>query len=173
MRGVALVNLLHPDMPLLEVQNLRVDLRTHRGSATAVRDVGFALERGDTVGLIGESGCGKSMTALALMGLAPDNASVSGSVRLHGQELVGLPDRGWRALRGNRIAMIFQEPMTALNPVHRVGAQIAEPLRLHRACRPPRRASRPSPCWSAWASPTRRGAWTPTRTSSPAASASA
>ena len=118
-------------MPLLEVQNLRVDLRTHRGSATAVRGVGFALERGDTVGLIGESGCGKSMTALALMGLAPDNASVSGSVRLHGQELVGLPDRGWRALRGNRIAMIFQEPMTALNPVHRVGAQIAEPLRLH------------------------------------------
>ena len=118
-------------MNLLEVQNLRVDLRTHRGSATAVRDVGFALERGDTVGLIGESGCGKSMTALALMGLAPDNASVSGSVRLHGQELVGLPDRGWRALRGNRIAMIFQEPMTALNPVHRVGAQIAEPLRLH------------------------------------------
>ncbi|CAM5785593.1 ABC transporter ATP-binding protein [Ottowia pentelensis] len=118
-------------MPLLEVQNLRVDLHTHRGSAPAVRGVGFALERGDTVGLIGESGCGKSMTALALMGLAPENATVSGSVRLHGQELVGLPDRGWRALRGNRIAMIFQEPMTALNPVHRVGAQIAEPLRLH------------------------------------------
>ena len=118
-------------MALLEVQHLRVDLRTHRGSAPAVRDVSFALERGDTVGLIGESGCGKSMTALALMGLAPDNATVSGSVRLNGQELVGLPDRGWRTLRGNRIAMIFQEPMTALNPVHRVGAQIAEPLRLH------------------------------------------
>ena len=118
-------------MPLLEVQNLRVDLHTHRGSAPAVRGVGFTLERGDTVGLIGESGCGKSMTALALMGLAPENAAVSGSVRLHGQELMGLPDRGWRALRGNRIAMIFQEPMTALNPVYRVGAQIAEPLRLH------------------------------------------
>src|SRR5574337_1006243 len=120
-------------MPLLEVENLRVELHTHRGSAPAVRGVGFALERGDTVGLIGESGCGKSMTALALMGLAPDNATVSGSVRLHGQELMGLPDRGWRALRGNRIAMIFQEPMTALNPVHRVGAQIAEPLRLHQS----------------------------------------
>ena len=119
-------------MALLEVRHLRVDLRTHRGSAPAVRDVGFTLERGDTVGLIGESGCGKSMTALALMGLAPDNASVAGSVRLNGQELIGLGDRGWRELRGNRIAMIFQEPMTALNPVHRVGAQIAEPLILHR-----------------------------------------
>ena len=118
-------------MPLLDVSRLRVDLRTHRGSAPAVRDVSFALERGDTLGLIGESGCGKSMTALALMGLAPDNATVTGSVRLNGQELVGLGDRGWRQLRGNRIAMIFQEPMTALNPVHRVGAQIAEPLRLH------------------------------------------
>jgi len=119
-------------MALLEVRHLRVDLRTHRGSAPAVRDVGFTLERGDTLGLIGESGCGKSMTALALMGLAPDNASVAGSVRLNGQELIGLGDRGWRELRGNRIAMIFQEPMTALNPVHRVGAQIAEPLILHR-----------------------------------------
>ena len=118
-------------MPLLDVQDLRIELRTHRGSATAVRDVSFALERGDTVGLIGESGCGKSMTALALMGLAPDNATVTGSVRLNGQELIGLGDRGWRQLRGNRLAMIFQEPMTALNPVHRVGVQIAEPLRLH------------------------------------------
>ena len=127
-------------MPLLEVQHLRVDLRTHRGTAPAVRDVSFTLERGDTVGLIGESGCGKSMTALALMGLAPDNATVTGSVRLDGQELVGLPDRDWRRLRGNRIAMIFQEPMTALNPVHRVGAQIAEPLMLHKGL--PARAAR-------------------------------
>ena len=119
-------------MPLLQADQLRVDLRTHRGSATAVRGVSFALERGDTVGLIGESGCGKSMTALALMGLLPDNARVHGSLKLDGQELVGLPDRDWRRLRGNRIAMIFQEPMTALNPVHRVGAQIAEPLMLHK-----------------------------------------
>ncbi len=118
-------------MPLLEAQHLRVDLRTHRGTAPAVRDMSFALERGDTLGLIGESGCGKSMTALALMGLAPDNATVSGSLKLDGQELIGLRDRDWRAIRGHRIAMIFQEPMTALNPVHRVGAQIAEPLMLH------------------------------------------
>ena len=119
-------------MALLQAEHLRVSLRTHRGSATAVRDVSFALERGDTLGLIGESGCGKSMTALALMGLQPDNATVQGSLRLDGQELLGLPDRDWRRLRGNRIAMIFQEPMTALNPVHRVGAQIAEPLMLHK-----------------------------------------
>ena len=119
-------------MPLLEARALRVDLRTHRGTAPAVRDMAFSLERGDTLGLIGESGCGKSMTALALMGLAPENARVTGSLRLNGQELVGLPDRDWRRIRGARMAMIFQEPMTALNPVHRVGAQIAEPLRLHR-----------------------------------------
>ena len=127
-------------MPLLLADQLRVDLRTHRGSATAVRGVSFALERGDTLGLIGESGCGKSMTALALMGLAPDNATVSGSLKLGGQQLVGLHERDWRRVRGARIAMIFQEPMTALNPVHRVGAQIAEPLMLHR--RLPARAAR-------------------------------
>ncbi len=119
-------------MPLLEARDLRVDLHTHRGTAAAVQGMSFMLERGDTLGLIGESGCGKSMTALALMGLLPDNARVHGSLKLDGQELVGLPDRDWRRLRGNRIAMIFQEPMTALNPVHRVGAQIAEPLMLHK-----------------------------------------
>ena len=119
-------------MSLLEVRKLRVDLRTHRGTAAAVRDLSFTLERGDTLGLIGESGCGKSMTALALIGLAPENATVSGSLQLEGQELVSLRDRDWRRIRGARMAMIFQEPMTALNPVHRVGAQIAEPLMLHK-----------------------------------------
>ena len=118
--------------PLLEAAHLRVDLHTHNGTAPAVRDMGFALQPRDTLGLIGESGCGKSMTALALMGLAPDNATVSGSLKLAGRELIGLPDRDWRALRGDRIAMIFQEPMTALNPVHTIGNQIMEPMRLHR-----------------------------------------
>lgn len=91
----------------------------------------FTLRRGETLGIVGESGCGKSMTALALMGLAPANGVVSGSIRLDGEELIGLRDRAWRAVRGRRMAMIFQEPMTALNPVHRVGVQIAEPMRLH------------------------------------------
>jgi len=119
-------------MPLLEVDNLAVVLRTQRGPARAVRDVGFTLDRGQTLGLVGESGCGKSITALALLGLLPEHAQVTGSIRLDGQELVAAPERELRSLRGNRIGMVFQEPMTALNPVHTVGDQVAEPLRLHR-----------------------------------------
>ena len=119
-------------MALLEVSDLRVRLSTPRGPADAVRGIGFSIERGQTLGLIGESGCGKSITALALIGLAPDNAIVSGSVRLNGDDLVGMIERDLCKLRGDRIGMIFQEPMTALNPVHRIGRQVAEPLRLHR-----------------------------------------
>ncbi|HVE55101.1 MAG TPA: ABC transporter ATP-binding protein, partial [Ramlibacter sp.] len=119
-------------MPLIEVKDLSVELQTHRGPAFAVRDVSFSLDRGQTLGLIGESGCGKSITAMALMGLLPENARVTGSIRFEGQELVGRSEREMCALRGDRIGMIFQEPMTALNPVHSVGRQVAEPLRLHR-----------------------------------------
>ena len=119
-------------MPLLEVQDLSVVLQTQRGPARAVRNVSFTLERGDTLGLVGESGCGKSITVMALMGLLPDNAKVTGSIRFDGEELVGKADRAMCEIRGNRIGMIFQEPMTALNPVHTVGRQVAEPLRLHR-----------------------------------------
>ena len=119
-------------MPLLEVQNLGVQLQTQRGPAAAVRGVSFTLERGATLGLIGESGCGKSITAMSLMGLLPENAVVSGSIRFDGQEMVGMNDAALRHLRGNRIGMIFQEPMTALNPVHTIGDQVAEPLCLHR-----------------------------------------
>jgi peptide/nickel transport system ATP-binding protein len=119
-------------MNLLDVQDLRIELPTQRGPALAVLDVSFSLARGDTLGLVGESGCGKSLTAMALMGLLPEGARVSGSIRLDGRELVGLDERGWSALRGDRIGMIFQEPMTALNPVHTVVRQVAEPMRLHR-----------------------------------------
>ena len=118
-------------MALLEVNKLSVRLQTHRGPANAVRDVSFSLERGGTLGLIGESGCGKSITALSLLGLLPDHAHVSGSIRFDGQELVGASEPALCGLRGNRIGMIFQEPMTALNPVHRIGHQVAEPLRVH------------------------------------------
>ena len=117
---------------MLEVHDLRVSLPTSRGPAQALRGVSFDLQRGDTLGLIGESGCGKSMTALALMGLLPTGATVAGSIRFKGQELVGLPDHEMCTLRGNRIGMVFQEPMTALNPLHTVGGQVAEPLRLHK-----------------------------------------
>ena len=117
---------------LLEVRDLRVTLATASGAADALRGVSFELERGGTLGLIGESGCGKSMTALALMGLLPEGASVSGSIRFAGRELTTLDEDALCALRGDRIAMVFQEPMTALNPLHPIGRQIAEPLRLHR-----------------------------------------
>ncbi len=117
---------------LLDVRDLRVHLNTARGPADALRGIDLQIRRGETVGLIGESGCGKSMTALALMGLLPHGAVASGSIRLHGQELVGAGDAALCALRGNRLGMVFQEPMTALNPLHTIGAQVAEPLRQHR-----------------------------------------
>jgi peptide/nickel transport system ATP-binding protein len=119
-------------MALLEVSNLTVTLQTHRGPARAVRDVSFSLERGQTLGLVGESGCGKSITAMSLMGLLPENAKVEGSIRFDGEELTNRTDAQMGRIRGNRIGMIFQEPMTALNPVHSIGRQVAEPLRLHR-----------------------------------------
>ena len=119
-------------MPLLEVADLRVTLPTAHGPAEALRGVSFVLEAGDTLGLIGESGCGKSLTALALMGLLPDGARVAGSIRFDGLELTTQDEPAWCRLRGNRIAMVFQEPMSALNPLHPIGRQIAEPLRVHK-----------------------------------------
>ncbi len=119
-------------MALLEVDSLSIHLHTRQGTVQAVRDLSFALERGDTLGVVGESGCGKSLTALAIMGLLPENASLTGSIRLDGRELHGLGDGQMCQLRGDRMAMVFQEPMTALNPVQRIGAQVAETLRLHR-----------------------------------------
>jgi peptide/nickel transport system ATP-binding protein len=121
---------------LLQVTDLRVRLNTQRGLADAVRGVSFALERGETLGLIGESGCGKSITALALLGLLPERAVVSGSIRFDGEELVGRSDAELCRLRGNRIGIIFQEPMTALNPLHTIGRQVAEPMRLHQGLSP-------------------------------------
>ncbi|MBS0446609.1 MAG: ABC transporter ATP-binding protein [Proteobacteria bacterium] len=117
---------------MLDVRDLRVTLQTARGPAEALRGIGFALERGATLGVIGESGSGKSLTALSVLGLLPQGAQVAGSIRFGGRELIGLPDAALCDLRGNRIGMVFQEPMTALNPLHTIGDQVAEPLRLHR-----------------------------------------
>jgi peptide/nickel transport system ATP-binding protein len=119
-------------VPLLSVNNLHITLQTTAGALPALRGISFELERGGTLGLIGESGCGKSITALALMGLLPAGAGVSGSMLFDGVELSTLDENQWCELRGARIAMVFQEPMTALNPLHTVGHQIAEPLRLQR-----------------------------------------
>jgi peptide/nickel transport system ATP-binding protein len=116
---------------LLEVDNLTVTLATGGPPAQAVRGLSFALDRGEVLGIVGESGCGKSMTALALMGLLPDGARATGRIALDGTDMVGLPEAALCGLRGHRVAMIFQEPMTALNPLHRIGRQVAEPLRLH------------------------------------------
>jgi peptide/nickel transport system ATP-binding protein len=117
---------------LLEVAELAVDLPTPRGSQRVVDRTSFSLAEGESLGVVGESGSGKTMTALALMALTPEGARVSGSIRFEERELVGLPEEAMRQLRGDRIAMVFQEPMTALNPLHSVGAQVAEPLMLHR-----------------------------------------
>ncbi|MBL4740069.1 MAG: ABC transporter ATP-binding protein [Sneathiella sp.] len=119
-------------MALLEVENLNVDLSTAMGPARAVRNLNLTLDRGQSLGIVGESGCGKSMTALALMGLLPENAVTTGEIRLSNENLLKKSERDLCSIRGNRMAMIFQEPMTSLNPVHSVGRQIMEPLRLHR-----------------------------------------
>ncbi|WP_077037118.1 ABC transporter ATP-binding protein, partial [Pelomonas sp. KK5] len=112
---------------MLEVSDLRIRI----AGVERVRGLSFSLAAGETLALIGESGSGKTLTALALMGLLPDGAQVSGSIRFKGRELLGLRERDWCALRGKSLAMAFQEPMTALNPLHRAGAQVAEARRLH------------------------------------------
>ena len=118
---------------LLSVRDLRVALETAHGHVEALRGVSFTMQRGETLGLIGESGCGKSLTALAVMGLLPERAHVTGSVQLNGKELTQLNDAALCKVRGAQMAMIFQEPMTALNPLHPIWKQIAEPLQLHQS----------------------------------------
>ncbi|GAA3026136.1 ABC transporter ATP-binding protein [Kitasatospora albolonga] len=113
--------------PLLEVADLAVDF----GSQPAVRGVDLTLRRGETLGIVGESGSGKSVTALAVLGLLPGAARVKGSVRLEGRELVGLPSRELAGLRGNKVAMVFQDPLSAFTPVYRIGDQIVEAIRVH------------------------------------------
>ncbi|TAK52846.1 MAG: ABC transporter ATP-binding protein [Betaproteobacteria bacterium] len=118
---------------LLEVENLRVDIPTPSGLLHAVRGVDLQLDRGETLSLVGESGCGKSLTALALMGLLPAAAQRSAlRLRFGGEDLVALPEREMSDLRGDRMAMVFQEPMTSLNPAYTVGDQLEEALLRHR-----------------------------------------
>jgi peptide/nickel transport system ATP-binding protein len=116
---------------LLEVDNLSVDFGTEDGTVHAVRNVSFTLAQREVLGIVGESGSGKSVSSMAIMGLLPKTAKVSGSIKFQGDELVGLPFKQLRAYRGNKIAMIFQDPMTSLNPVFTVGYQLAEAYRAH------------------------------------------
>jgi oligopeptide/dipeptide ABC transporter ATP-binding protein len=120
-------------MSLLEVRHLKTFFATKRGEARAVDDVSFTLEQGETLSLVGESGCGKSVTALSILRLvAAPGRIVGGEIRVEGRDLLRLSEAEMRAIRGDDIAMIFQDPMTSLNPVYTVGEQIAEAIRLHR-----------------------------------------
>jgi oligopeptide/dipeptide ABC transporter ATP-binding protein len=120
-------------MPLLEVRNLKTYFFTSRGLVKAIGGISFTLDQGETLALVGESGCGKSMTALSLLRLVPaPGRVVEGEILFDGEDLLRLPLEEMRRIRGNQMAMIFQEPMTALNPVFRVGEQIGEVLRLHK-----------------------------------------
>jgi peptide/nickel transport system ATP-binding protein/oligopeptide transport system ATP-binding protein len=118
---------------LLEVKNLRVELQTKDGVVPVIDDLSFDLDYGESLSFVGESGCGKSMTALALMGLLPEKVGriASGSIKFEGRQLANASSEDLRKIRGNEISMIFQEPMTSLNPVLSVGEQISEVLRLH------------------------------------------
>jgi peptide/nickel transport system ATP-binding protein len=116
---------------LLQIRNLSIHFPTRQGRVAAVRDASFTINSGEVLGLVGESGSGKSVTALAVMRLLPPVAAVSGEILLDGQNLLELPAEPMRQLRGARLAMIFQEPMTALNPVMRIGDQVAEAAVVH------------------------------------------
>lgn len=119
--------------PLLEIDDLHIHFHTDDGIVKAVDGVSFHIDRGETLGVVGESGSGKSVTSLAIMQLLaqPVARYAGGTIRFNGENLLGRPEREMRTIRGNDIAMIYQEPMTSLNPVHTVGKQIAEVARLH------------------------------------------
>jgi oligopeptide/dipeptide ABC transporter ATP-binding protein len=116
---------------LLVVDNLTVSFPTDDGIVQAVRGVSYTVRSGEALGIVGESGSGKSVSSMAVMGLLPKNARISGSVRFRGQELIGLDEGDYAKLRGNKIAMIFQDPLTSLNPVYSIGFQIAEAVHAH------------------------------------------
>ena len=116
---------------LLQVHNLSVDFATAQGIVRAVRDVSFSIAAGEVLGLVGESGSGKSVSSLAILRLLPPQARVSGRIEFRGEDLLSLPEAAMREIRGAGISMIFQEPMTALNPVMRIGDQVAEAVLAH------------------------------------------
>ena len=163
-------------MALLEIKGLKTHFETDDGWLHAVDGVDLTVERGETLGVVGESGCGKTVTAMSVLKLIamPPGRIVAGQILWQGRDLVPLPADEMRKIRAKEIAIIFQEPMTSLNPVYTVGEQIAEVLRLHEGAEPQAtRWTAPSRC-SGWCTSRRpSGACATIRTSSPAACASA
>jgi oligopeptide transport system ATP-binding protein len=121
--------------PLLEVKNLQTYFFSEKTVVKAVDDVSFDLKQGETLGLVGESGCGKSVSAMSIMRLIPNPPGeiINGEIWFEGKDLLKLSDEQMRHVRGNRIAMIFQEPMSSLNPVLTIGRQVSEPMEIHRS----------------------------------------
>jgi oligopeptide/dipeptide ABC transporter ATP-binding protein len=117
--------------PALQVEGLEVEFRTKEGTVHAVRGIDFSIAPGEVLGIVGESGSGKSVTALATMGLLPKSAAVRGSIKFQGRELLGMKEKQYTDVRGTGISMIFQDPMTSLNPVYTIGWQIVEAIRAH------------------------------------------
>ena len=153
---------------MLQVRDLCVSF----GARRVVDRVSFTLDAGEKLALVGESGSGKTVTALSTLRLL-DAARLEGEILFQGRDVLAMGPGQLQALRGNEIAVIFQEPMTALNPVMTVGAQIMEALQQHKGLGRARPGPGPSRPWPGWRWPSRSGGWTATRTSSPAASASA
>ena len=116
---------------ILQVKNLHVDFQTYAGEIKAIRDVNFDLKKGETLAIVGESGSGKSVTTKTLMGLSASNATITGDIDFKGKKLTELKEDEWIKVRGNEIAMIFQDPMTSLDPTMKIGQQIAEPIMIH------------------------------------------
>src|ERR1051325_5010679 len=137
------------DGNLLEVKNLRTYFNTEDGVVKAVDDISFQLKRGETLGIVGESGSGKSVTNLSIIRLVPDPPGkiVSGEVIFSGSDLLLLPNEAIRKIRGRRIAMIFQDPMTSLNPFMKISKQLMEMTQLHQLLRDHRLTITPSACW--------------------------
>ena len=116
---------------ILSVKNLHVNFHTYAGDIKAIRDVNFDLKKGETLAIVGESGSGKSVTTRTLMGLSDKNAKVTGDITFKGRDMQALKEEDWVKVRGNDIAMIFQDPMTSLDPTMKIGRQIAEPIMFH------------------------------------------